>query len=203
MISLLLLFSLNSQPGCLHLTDTVLPRNKNYKVKLINQDAQVISGYLAGFDDSTIRLAGVPLPKRGALQSGIITNTYQYPNIASLQLERKGILERSVLWGTGIGLGVGVMAGFASGDDPRTPETGEPIHDAFSGLNDMFDMTAGEKAFIYGLTCAATGSLIGILAGVLSKKKFLIKGKKENFDAMRNALLSNTPANPSTNSGAN
>lgn len=198
MKSIVLLISLYSHPGPFHLVDTTLPRNKNYNVKLINQDAQTKYGYLVNMDDSAIILADVPLSKRGTLASGFITYKYAYPNIASIRLERKGVLERSVIWGSVAGLAVGTIAGFASGDDPKTPETGDPFTDIFIGIDNAFKMTAGEKALVYGLTCAATGAIIGILVGVLSKKKFLINGKKEPFDAMRNALLNRTPANPST-----
>ncbi len=198
MKSILLLISLYSHPGPLHLMDTVLPRNKNYNVKLINQNAQAKFGYLVNVDDSTISLANVPLPKRGPLPSGIITSKYAYPNITSIRLERKGVLQRSLIWGTVVGLAVGTIAGFASGDDPKTPETGNPFTDIFIGIDNAFKRTASEKALLYGLSCSATGAIIGILAGVLSKKKFIINGKKEPFDAMRNSLLNDTADNPST-----
>ena len=156
MKSLILLVSLCTNANAAHPIDTVPPRN--YLVSLVTVNAEKKNGYLVDVGDSTISLAGVPLPRHGVLSNQYRRDQYAYAHIASMEVKRKGVVGRSMLWGTGAGLVVGAMGGFISGDDPKEPLTGEPLTDVFITIGNSFAMTAGEKAEAYGLMGAVTGA---------------------------------------------
>jgi hypothetical protein len=76
---------------------------------------------------------------------------------------------------------IGAIAGFASGDDPVAPYTGDPFADVFVSVGNAFAMTAGEKAVTLGAVGGLSGALIGGITGALLRKQFVIGGKKDNY----------------------
>jgi hypothetical protein len=93
----------------------------------------------------------------------------------------------------GIGLVTGFVAGLASGDDhiAQYPSAGNDPFGLGSfavSMNNMFAMTAGEKALVGGVVLGTGGVITGIIIGALAKKKFIIGRKKENFRDLEGEL---------------
>ena len=101
--------------------------------------------------------------------------------INTISLKKKNAGLKGALIGMGAGIVIGAIAGFASGDDPVTPYTGELFSDMIIGFSNSFTMTAGEKAVGMGAVGALTGALIGGITGALLKKKFIIGGNKDIY----------------------
>lgn len=118
------------------------------------------------------------------------TSIMAVDQIKSLSVQRKNPGLRGALFGIGLGVLTGVIAGYAEGDDPIMQYSGSDI---FSGiavaLNNAFAMTAGEKAFTYGASLGAIGGIIGGITGALAKKKFIIGGRKEKFHDLQGELM--------------
>jgi hypothetical protein len=144
-----------------------------------------IKGWLYKIDDEKIYLlpASNKSLKSFSLGSAELNNgmiPLQVSEIQTLSLQKKGAAGRGALLGLGIGALTGVIIGFAEGDDPVTPYTGT-FGDIFIAVGNAFAMTAEEKAVANGLAMGVTGALTGYLIGKLTKKKFIIGGKKEVY----------------------
>ena len=104
-----------------------------------------------------------------------------------------GVLSASrALIGFGVGVLTGVIAGFASGDDPIQQA---PADDPFglgalaAGIGNSFRMTAGEKAAAGGIVLGTSGAIIGTIIGAVAKKKFTIGGRKEKFRDLQAEIM--------------
>lgn len=164
---------------------------KTFKVTILDQQAQRHQGYLQNIADSSLMISQVPT-QFGEGKGKLIA----YPEISSLIIKRKGNAARGVLYGTVGGFLVGVVIGLASGDDPMVP----PEEDFF-GFSNMFRLTAGQKALGGGILLAGAGAAVGGVTGALIKKKFIINGRRENFEEMRMQTIENIykPAKNSSN----
>ncbi len=102
---------------------------------------------------------------------------------------------------------IGVIAGFASGNDPvyQNPQynssqdpygIGYALGSFAVGINNAFAMTAGQKALVGGLGLGVSGALVGAVIGAIAHKKFIINGKKEKFDMMSESVLDKTYGKP-------
>jgi hypothetical protein len=145
-----------------------LPGRKIIFSAKIKTDEKIIRGYLANINDTAVSLT-LPL---GTLPE---TQNISYAEISSLSLHRKGNGGRCALIGALTGVGIGAIAGLASGSDPE-PHT-------------LFGMTAGEKAVVYGFALGLTGTITGAIIGALTKKVFTINKNKENFHNMKTSIL--------------
>jgi hypothetical protein len=96
------------------------------------------------------------------------------PDIEYVKIHRKGSFGRSVLIGTAIGVFVGAITGYAGGDDPK---------------DSWFATTAGEKAIGGALGGGFLGALTGMIIGFAAHKTFIIHGKKDKFDKMRDRMM--------------
>lgn len=160
-------------------------KKKTFKVTIYDQRSQIHLGYLQNIGDSSLTLTQSP-PQFGETRKGELI---QYPDISSITLKRKGNAARGAIYGAVGGFLIGVAIGLASGDDPVIP----PEEDFF-GLGNAFRLTAGQKAVGGGILLAGAGAAAGGIAGALVKKKFIINGKKENFENMRMQTLENVYA---------
>lgn len=151
--------------------DSTPVKTKILKTKLITVNKKVITGYLAAISDSSVKTYPEPV-RFNAQIPGTLTTEFSYPNIKSIQVWRKGRVGRGMLWGAISGAVIGAGAGLISGND-----TG------------FLAFSAGEKAAGYGIVLGVTGTLVGAIIGAVSKKKFIIHGKKENLKAMRQSVL--------------
>lgn len=71
------------------------------------------------------------------------------PTITKIEIGHHRSRGKTVLWGALIGLSVGVLGGYAQGDDPKG----------------LFSFTAGEKATIEGVLATPIGALVGLVIG--------------------------------------
>ena len=108
-----------------------------------------------------------------------------------IEIKRKAAAGRGAWKGALIGLSAGIIAGFASGNDPVSTyyNPNDPFGTLLTEASNAFSMTAGEKAVAGGFVGAATGALIGALVGTLVKKKFMIRRNKEKFQDMKQNIL--------------
>lgn len=166
-----------------------LQKNKKLVPRLATittMDDKKMKGWFYKMDDANIYL--VPGGAR-ALQS----LNYQKPdlnksvavlveqvNTVSLQKKNAGL--KGALVGLGTGVLAGVIIGYASGDDPTYDYTGNNLGELLlAELNNASAMTAGEKAVGNAVLFGLTGSLTGWIIGKVTKKKFFIGGRKENY----------------------
>jgi hypothetical protein len=103
-----------------------------------------------------------------------LVQSYDYREMAHIELYRKGVIWKSTLAGLGIGLATGALLGFISGNDPR---------------EQWFALTAGEKAAAAGVLGGAVGTLIGFVVGVASHRTFTIDGKRKRYERMRGKAI--------------
>lgn len=149
---------------------------KTFKVTILDQQAQRHQGYLQNINDSTLSLATAPY-SYGETVNG---RRIPYPDIASMTIKRKGSATRGIIIGALSGFLMGIIIGYASGDDPRVPASED-----FFGFSNMFRLSAEQKAIGGGILLAGAGGVVGGVTGALIKKKFIINGRKENFEEMR------------------
>jgi len=104
-------------------------------------------------------------------------NTNKAQSISTSQIREISIKKsgRGAWEGFGVGLlagaAIGAVIGFASGDDPGADEP---------GLENLFAITAGEKALRSGVYLGGLGGLVGLSVGATtgSKDKFVLQEKK-------------------------
>lgn len=87
--------------------------------------------------------------------------------LENITLRRKGVMGKSILIGAGLGIITGVIVALSEGDDP--------LEEFYLG------MSTGEKVAAYGLGLGGAGAVVGTIVGLAAHKKFVIKGKKENY----------------------
>jgi hypothetical protein len=154
--------------------DNPFPRQLTYKILISDPEMRQIKGYLLDLTDTTLKLSHWPVRfgNDPALKEGY--KEIMYRKISVITLQRSHGAGRGAWKGAIVGLLIGVAAGFIEGDDPEEY---------------WFRFTAADKALIYGGLGAAAGTGIGALIGGLVKKRFIIGGRKENFDAMKMNVL--------------
>ena len=177
-------------------TDTTAPSKKTSpRIATVHTlDGKKLKGWLYSMDENNIYLLStktkqVQLKDYKALDltSGRFSINVSQINTISTQKKNGGL--KGALIGLGVGAAAGAIMGFASGDDPMKPYTGEPISDFFIALANSFALTAEEKAAGGAVTGALTGALTGFIIGKLAKKKFIIGGKKDNYRDLQGELM--------------
>jgi hypothetical protein len=159
-------------------------KQKSFIASIQTLDNKMIKGRLYAINDSQVVLVKS------------FNEQYQIPveNIRSFSLKRKNSVLKGALIGFGGGALTGIIIGFASGNDPVTPYP-DPSTDIFgigtfaAGVNNLFAMTAGQKAAAAGLGLGVSGAIIGTIVGVLAKKKFIIAGKRERFHDLQSQIM--------------
>jgi len=156
--------------------DSIPIKNKIYKVNVYDQHGNSRMGYLQNIDDRSVSISPslVYFGERGNEEM------IQHTDISSITIKRKGNTVRGIIIGALSGFLIGAVIGYASGDDPPIP-----ADEDFFGIGNAFRLTAGEKAIGSGILLGGAGAAVGGITGALIKKKFIINGKKENFEVMR------------------
>ena len=81
--------------------------------------------------------------------------SFDYKNLCLAKPDKKGKIGRSTLTGFCIGAGIGVLIGFASGNDPK---------------DQWVSFTAGQKALGLGIFGGTIGTIAGLIVGVARHK---------------------------------
>jgi len=192
--NLLLLLFVNMVLSASAQTDTIAPdKPQRPSIAIINTtDGKKIKGWLYKTDTAALYLLHPKTRPLPPLNSNIANLNYPGYNIDALQINtmvlkkrRAGL--RGMLIGIGTGIVVGAVVGFASGDDPVEPYTGQ-FSDIFVAVGNSFAMTAEEKAAAGGILGGLAGGLIGGITGALLKKKITIGGKKDAYQNARDEL---------------
>ena len=161
---------------------------KAFKVKMYRDNQVIYNRNLKALTDTTIHLLTESSPVKNPYGKKWI-ETFHYSEIDRLIIRRKGAAGKGALAGALVGLSIGVMAGLISGDDPPCVASNQD----FLGLGyvfcEAFRMTAGEKARLYGISGAVTGSVIGLMVGAVARKKFMIGKRKEQFREMQGVMM--------------
>jgi hypothetical protein len=179
-----------------HAQDSMPKRLLKYKISVIEWNGAKQTGYLGYINDSILYISTTqvavnqpaqPISKRAALD---------FSQIRTIHLKRKGAVGRGILIGAISGLAAGAIAGLVSGDDPacqRSYTVSDPYTGIFTGITysmcTAFSISAGEKAVIGGTMGMISGGLIGGIIGAVARKKFIITGSKEKFNAMQLSVL--------------
>ena len=166
--------------------DNPITRKLIFKISVSDSGLNMRKGYLSNITDTTIKLSHWPV--RFGVNPTIQEPLKEvgYSQIKEMTLKRNHGAGRGAWKGAVIGFLTGVAAGFIEGDDPE---------------ESWFALSAFDKAIIYGGLGATAGTGIGALVGAFAKKKFIIGGRKENFDAMKANVLNKAYGN--TNSHVN
>jgi hypothetical protein len=149
-------------------------RKLTYKISITDSGMRELEGYLFNATDTSLKVSHWPV--KFGFDAALKDNFKEVPyhQISEIKLKRSHSAGRGALIGTVTGLVIGAAAGLIEGDDP--PEY-------------WFRVTAGEKALIYGALGAGGGAVIGTIIGAIAKKKFIIGGNKEKFDAMKQNVM--------------
>lgn len=139
-----------------------------YKSTVIETNGKLVEGYLSRVTTDSIYIQ----PFSTSLSENYVLSPEQ---VQSMKFKRKGRVGKGALIGLGAGAIFGTVFGFASGDD-------NPDQDW------IFAMTAEEKAAGGAIVYGVLGAVAGTLIGTLTKKTFLIEGKKEKFHSNYNRL---------------
>ena len=156
------------------LAQTPVLRKVTYKISVEDSSLAPVSGYLFNLTDSSLKVGFWPVAFANPAASHENFREINYKQISRVSLKRNHGAGRGAWKGAVIGVLSGVIAGLVDGDDP--PEY-------------WFGMTAGEKALAYGGMGAAAGTGVGALIGALTKRHFMIGGRKEKFDELRADVL--------------
>ena len=172
---------------CSRIVCQIKYKPKTYKSTINLNSDNIKKGYLININDSAVFLSKKPLPLNFNIPYTETASTINYSSISSISLKRKGSVGRGALFGALSGFALGTIIAVADGDDPYIP----PEQDFF-GIGNAFRLNTGEKIFVYGLSSATSGVLIGLVVGALTKKKFTINGQKEGLKRMRTKLTPTT-----------
>jgi hypothetical protein len=154
-------------------------KQKAFNVSVRTLENKTIKGRLYAVTDSQVLLTK-------SLNKQL---TIPAENIRSFTIKRKNSALRGGLIGFGIGLVTGVIIGLVSGNDPVMQPSADDLWGISAGINNMFAMTAGEKAIVAGLTLGTGGAIIGGVIGALAKKKFTIGGKRQKFRDLQSEIM--------------
>jgi hypothetical protein len=110
------------------------------------------------------------------------------PQISTIRTHKKNAVLRGTLIGLASGAFIGAIAGYASGDDPVQPYTGD-LADVFIAVGNAFAMTAEEKAVASATGLGLAGAGIGAIIGAVAKKKFIIGGNKQTYKERQHELM--------------
>jgi hypothetical protein len=155
--------------------DTI--RKSNYKciIGLINVKKE-ISGELFKTDDTSITMMKVTRNYKSYNKTDFELMPISVSSLEYLEFKKKGDTGKGIVIGGLSGLLIGGLIGFASGDDEQ------------GGWENMFAMTAGEKAVVGGILGIIPGALIGLAVGS-SKNIFIgIHGNNEKYNSSRKRM---------------
>lgn len=169
--------------------DSLPEKHFVFRARVKTYDGQVKAGYLQAVTDSIISLSDKKSLLRFYMADEHAASNFNVTSLDQVQLQRKGSVGRGIWGGALIGFATGFIAGLVQGDDAnRTVE----IPNIFGGGYTTYVIkgtTASQKGMMLGTAGILGGTIIGAIIGAVSHNKFIIHGKKENYDKMRNKMI--------------
>ncbi len=162
-----------------HAQDSTRRKHRIYKVTATTTDS-IVKGYLASVADSSVFISSKMLGFKSTEAGNRPFRTISYNNLTEVSLRRKGSAGRGILKGTAIG--------FLSGALISAITYQEPKDDVDILVNALFGINRGTMAVASGMLGGLAGGVVGGVIGALTKKTFVIGGKKEKFDGMKAKL---------------
>jgi len=138
--------------------------------------------YLLAAKHKPIQVGGLYKPDKSAIQF-----SKPVPQISIIRTHKKNAVLKGTLIGLASGAVIGAIAGYASGDDPVQPYTGD-FADVFIAVGNAFAMTAEEKAATSAVGLGLAGAGIGAIIGAVAKKKFIIGGNRQTYKERQHEL---------------
>lgn len=180
----LLLLLVKIHPSIIAQDSSLLKRlSFRASIRLVNEGE--IKGWLSAINDSSLLLTdrAVNFGRKRTMATAL--KEIDYSKIETITVKRNNGAGRGALYGGIIGSVIGVIGGLVSGSDPEVPASPNSL-----GLENLFRMTAGEKAVLGGVGGGLLGAGLGALIGNFVKMKFVIGGKKEEFEKAHLDILS-------------
>jgi len=181
-----------------HAQDSMPKRLIKYKVVVREITGLRRTGYTALINDSAMYISTAPVAMNRPIQRLPRYSAIDYSQLNAVYIKRKGAVGRGLCFGALAGVAAGAIAGLVSGDgrsDSRTYYTtynynqyGYPVTTTYS-MNNALRISAGEKAVVGAGLGMVAGSIIGGIIGAVARKKFIILGSKEKFNAMQLTML--------------
>ncbi|MEO5684558.1 MAG: hypothetical protein ABIQ88_18095 [Chitinophagaceae bacterium] len=149
--------------------DSTLLKKRLFSVVASDFDNGKTKGWLANINDTAIQISYLParFARTAAKPGNIIALNYNL--LTAVRIKRSNAGLRGLGTGFICGFALGGIIGFASGDDKAG----------------IVRFSAGENALAGGLLAGILSAGIGAIIGALPGRKFIIGGKKENFDQLR------------------
>ena len=154
--------------------DSIAGKSVIFHTTIITMEHHRKTGYLYNMTDSTLLLSGkrvVPDFKDFSAPDGLVA--YDYRKIQYVELSPKGQVWATTAFGLVLGAAIGALVGYSTGDDPK---------------ENLFALTAGQKALYVGAFGGAVGAISGFIVGMAVRKTFLIRGRKESYTRMRKKM---------------
>ncbi|GHA74456.1 thiamine pyrophosphate-dependent enzyme [Pontibacter akesuensis] len=144
----------------------------------VKDNPRPLKGALIEVQDSAIRIVQRVYIRKNSIVSTNASMVVPVSSISKIQVRKKGKVARGVLLGALGGMAVGAIVGYASGDDTCPP-----------GSWCLFQLSAGDKAVIGGVTGIGPGMALGALASS-GKKTTIINGDQTLYTNARHQLQS-------------
>lgn len=127
--------------------------NNNKPLTITTKDVRVYSGVITKVDDSGVMLLSrKSLIKSDPEYNQITKRYFEKSDLSTVFIEGKSKIGSGILTGALGGLVIGAIIGLASGDDTRG----------------WIRFTAGQKAFMAGISLAGLGAILGLVTGAVS-----------------------------------
>jgi len=167
MKAMIFLMSLAVFIAALHPGYAQKKKKGTYKLWVERINREPVEGRLLELKDSTVLV--------GWWETGTVEEI-QVKEVKRMKFRRKGAIGKGAAIGAGAGLALGLITGFASGDD-------EP---------GWFSMTAEEKSVGSAVLLTPVGAAVGAVVGS-ARKKFVIEGKQDNYEKLKTEMAAYLP----------
>ncbi|HYJ39110.1 MAG TPA: hypothetical protein VEV87_10855 [Chitinophagaceae bacterium] len=157
--------------------DSRTPKRVTFRLAITDNIQRVDYGYLAALADSGIVMLKSPVVFDHALANAN-TSVISYQNLSEVSIKRKGSVGRGILIGGLSGMFLGGVIGYISYKPTN-------CQDAII----CFDFGPGTDAAAGASLGTVAGAAIGGIVGALAKKRFIIGGKRDKFQQMKESVI--------------
>lgn len=142
---------------------------KKFIVSVLDSASVRHDGYLQTVTDSSLVMLNTPVIYDAGLSSN--GDSYSFKTISSVSIKRKSAVGRGILIGAIGGAALGAIIGAATYKSTPCPPDGFFCLDFGAGFSALLGAGAG----------TFSGAMLGAMLGAVSKKTFIIGGRREDF----------------------